>query len=606
MPTTARDSSDAGCNAHGSSLRRSCVILKVPLARSDATLQIRLSEAPKNHRTKSTNVKRRFPSHLRIHSDDLVCSTSGTNNLGRDGVLRRDLDEVDSCVRAFIEATSWGVVPRSQGAGNTPKNAQIPTAKQPSRQWKLVDNVVRDGVLDEADLVALPSVPMDKAQDLLMAIERLVERLDRAEEVIRRQEAELATAVLVTSHPDRQKETADRLESILESTSRSIGATAAAVYLLDDVTSNLKMRSCFGLPRKKLASGPRELRGSLADLEALLGNAVLLTDIDVMPEWPSPEPFGAALVVPIGTSMMPHGTIWFWSDNPRSYSPTEVEVANLAAGRVMAEIEQSILGHEVTRSREVQKQIDTASLTQASMLPDTQILHEDFDISGWTHQANRLGGAFHHWDIVPSGMMTFAIGQASQGGPEGSIVATSSLAMTRTLWTQGSNPSQILRAINDLNWSMVDADWKIAMSLLQFNPVTGYGSMCNAGAMQSFIVSCRGFRPIGSPQPLVGAQPDTQFNSSRFILQPGEILLTYTPHLFANAALFNDPNNNGQSAPKPLDQTALLNIVRDLCDESANDISGYLARLLIPPKAPTKPQFDQSLILIKNIRKPIP
>lgn len=551
-------------------------------------------------------MKRRFPSHLRIHSEDLVAAASGAGNCGRDANGRRDLDEVDVCLRTFVEATSWGVVPRNQA--NEPPMAS--SAKGPrkwaGRQWKLVDNVVRDGVLDEIDLVALPSVPMDKAQDLLMAIERLVERLDRAEEVIRRQEAELATAVLVTSHPDRQKETADRLESILESTSRSIGAVAAAVYLLDDATSNLKMRSCYGLPRKKLATPPRELRGSLADLEALLGNAVLLTDIEMMPEWPSPEPFGAALVVPIGTSTMPHGTIWFWSENPRSYSPTEVEVANLAAGRVMAEIEQSILGHEVSRSREVQKQIDTASLTQASMLPDTQILHEDFDISGWTHQVNGLGGAFHHWDVVPNGLMTFAIGRASQGGPEGSIVATSSLAMIRTLWSQGSNPSQILRAINDLNWSMVDADWKIAMSLLQFNPVTGYGSLCNAGEMQTFIVSCRGFRPIGSPQPVVGAQPDSQFHVSRFILQPGEILVSYTPDLFQNAAPFVDPRSRNNSQPKPFDQTALLNIVRDLCDESANDVTGYLARLLTQPSAQAKAGSDQSLILIKNIRKPIP
>jgi sigma-B regulation protein RsbU (phosphoserine phosphatase) len=562
---------------------------------------------------KPTNVKRRFPSHLRIHSEDHLGSTDSSGGKTRDAGGRRELDEVDICLRAFAEATSWGVVPQSSGNAHSTVATASPTRKWSGRQWKLIDNIVRDGLLDEVDLSAIPSVPMDKAQELLLAIERLVERLDRAEEVIRRQEAELATAVLVTSHPDRQKETADRLESILESTSRSIGSVAAAVYLLDDATSNLKMRSCFGLPRKKLAAPPRELRGSLADLEALLGNAVLLSDIEMMPEWPSPEAFASALVVPIGTSSMPHGTIWFWSENPRTFSPTEVEVANLASGRVMAEIEQSILGHEVSRSREVQKQIDTASLTQASMLPDTQILHEDFDISGWTHQSSGLGGAFHHWDIVPSGMMTFAIGQASHDGPEGSIVATGALAMVRTLWNQGANPSQILRAINDLNWSMVEADWKIALSLLQFNPVTGYGSLCNSGEMQSFIVSCRGCRPIGNSQPLVGAQPDSQFNASRFILQPGEILVSYTPNLFLNRMVDAGPMAGAQgfsaadsAAKKPLDQTGLLNIVRDLCDESANDIAGYLARLLTQPIAQSQPNHDRSLILIKNIRKPIP
>jgi hypothetical protein len=525
----------------------------------------------------------------------------------------RELDEVDVCLRAFAEATNWAVVQRPVTNEHPSRRTGVAAGKSNSRHWQMVDNIVRDGILDEADLAALPSVPMDKAQDLLFAIERLVQRLDAAEEIIRRQEAELATAVVVTSHPDRQQETADRFEAILESTSRSIGAVSAAIYLLDDSTSNLKMRSCFGLPRSRLASPPRELRGSLADLEALLGNAVLLTDIGMMREWPSPEDYGSALVVPVGTSSMPHGTMWFWCEKPRSFSPTEIEVANLAAGRVMAEIEQSILGHEVTRSRAVQKQIDTASVTQASMLPDMQVLHEDFDISGWTHQSEGLGGAFHHWDIVPNGMMTFAIGQASQTGPEGSIVSTSALAMIRTLWNQGSSPSQILRAINDLHWSMTDADWKTALALVQFNPVTGYGSLCSAGDMESFIVSCRGARPIGASKPLIGTQPDTLFNPSRFILQPGEVLVAYTPHLFqgAEAGLAKSTKQGGRkphdpNASKPLDQTSLLSLVRDLCDESANDITGYLARLLTGQGPQVKFPFDRSLILVKNIRKAIP
>jgi len=504
------------------------------------------------------------------------------------------------CLRAFAEATNWAVVSR-HNASSEPRNNKVSgkSSAPSARHWQLVDNIVRDGILDESDLAALPSVPMDKAQSLLGTIERLVQRLDHAEETIRRQEAELATAVLVTSHPDRQQETADRLESILESTARSIGAVSAAIYLLDDATSNLKMRSCIGLPRNRLADPPRELRGSLADLEALLGNAVLLTDIRMMREWPSPEDFGAALVVPIGTATMPHGTMWFWSDDPRSYSSTEIEVANLAAGRIMGEIEQSILGHEVTRSRAVQKQIDTASLTQASMLPDTQILHEDFDIGGWTHQSNSLGGAFHHWEIIPNGMMTFAVGQSMQTGPEGCIVATSALSMIRTLWNQGTSPANIFRAINDLHWSMSDADWRLALSLIQFNPVTGYGSMCSAGEMQSFIVSSRGSRPMGTSRPPVGAQPDTVFNASRFILQSGEILATYTPNLF-------DGNQSRRVRnATTFDQTSLLNTVRDLCDESANDITGYLARLLTADESATQPSNDRSLILVRNIRKAI-
>jgi len=447
---------------------------------------------------------------------------------------------------------------------------------------------------------------MDKAQQLLASIEQLVARLELAEETIRRQEAELATSMGVTSHSDRGRETADRLESILESVTRSVGAVAGALYLLDDDTSTLKMRSSIGLPKTRLTDPPRELRGSLADLEALLGNAVLLSDIDMMPDWPSPEDFASALVVPVGSMTMPHGTMWFWSDKPRSYSATEVEVANLAAGRVMSEIEQSILGHEVQQSRAMQKQIDTASLIQASMLPDSQILHEDFDVNGWTFQNGSIGGGFHHWDINQQEMMTLSIGNANQPGPEGAIVSTSIQAIVRTLWQSNNTPVSIMRSINDTLWGMQDADRTASMGLIQINPATGYGSICSAGDIQSFVISHRGFRPIGSAGPMVAAQPDTIFQSNRFCLQPGEILLAFTSNILepnSPAAMLSKKKGGRSHSYSTLDQNSMLQIIRDMSDEKASDIAGYVARTLPTFRRDTDTGLDRSMIIVKNIRK---
>jgi len=448
---------------------------------------------------------------------------------------------------------------------------------------------------------------MDRAQLLLASIERLVARLDLAEETVRRQEAELATTVGVRSHADRGRETADRLESILDSVARSVGAVAGALYLLDDDTSALKMRACIGLPKTRLTAPARELKGSLADLEALLGNAVLLNDIEMMPAWPSPEDFAAALVIPVGSTTMPHGTMWFWSDKPRTYSATEVEVANLAAGRVMSEIEQSILGQEVQLSRAIQKQIDTASLIQASMLPNNQIMHQDFDINGWTFQnGGSIGGGFHHWDINHQEMMTISLGNASQQGPEGAIVSTSIQSIVRTLWQGNANPTSIMRSINDTLWGMQDADWTASMGLIQINPVTGYGSICSAGDIQSFVISHRGFRPIGNHGIRVAAQPDTLFKSDRFCLQPGEIFLAFTSNVLNNPHVRSAQQQKKKGSRTvsfaTLDQNSLLQIVRDMSDEKASDIAGYVARTL-PSLADSLIGPDRSLVIVKNIRK---
>jgi phosphoserine phosphatase RsbU/P len=497
------------------------------------------------------------------------------------------------------------------GARNKETSKSIPephlnNASRTSKRWRLLEMIVQDSAIDVPDTTDAPFVPMDKAQQLLVSIEQLVARLEVAEETVRRQEAELASTLGISSNSDRGRETADRLESILDSVCRSVGATAAALYLLDEDTSSLKMRSSIGLPKSRLSDPPRELRGSLADLEALLGNAVLLTDIDKMPDWPSPEQYGAALVVPIGSTTMPHGTMWFWSDNPRPYSATEVEVANLAAGRVMSEIEQSILGNEVTQSRAMQKQIDTASLIQASMLPDSQPLHVDYDVNGWTYQNGSIGGGFHHWDVNSHEMMTISLGNANQSGPEGALVATSIQSIVRTLWQSNTSPSNIMRTINDTLWGMQDADWTAAMGLIQINPKTGYGCISSAGDIQSFVISHRGFRPIGSVGQRVAAMPDTLFQSNRFCLQPGEVLLAFTSNILqgTDEMRAQQKKKGGRSVCySKLDQNSMLQIVRDMSDEKASDIAGYLARTLPTFDRDQSEGPDRSLVIMKNIRK---
>lgn len=565
--------------------------------------------------TLETNiVKRRYPSHLKLHVEDSASLIASAGERTRKSSFSvQGQDEIQDLLRAFSDTTNWAVSDRPK---QSDIKSEVPSHHLPqnpaSKRWRLIETMVQDGVLDAMDLAELPSVSMDRAQDLLMSIERLVDRLDRAEETVRRQEAELATTLGVASHSDRQRETADRLEAVLESVCRSIGAVAGAIYVLDDDTSSLKMRSSIGLPRNRLTAPPRELRGSLADLEALLGNAVLLSDIEHMQDWPSPEPYASALVVPIGSTTMPHGTMWFWSETPRSFSATEVEVANLAAGRIMSEIEQSILGQEIHQSRIIQKQYDTASLTQASMLPDNQVLHKDFDINGWTYQNGSMGGGFHFWDMNPQEMITMAVGNANQQGPDGAIVSTGIQSILRTLWTQGENPSMIMRAINDTMWAIQEADWTASLNLIQINPKTGYGSICSAGGMETFIVSHRGFRPIGILSPRTALLPDSIFKASRFCLQSGEILVSYTAGILEKNQIKPNPSlpyqGKGKRTPKPvnypqLDQSALLQIVREMADEKAIDITGFLARTLPTFDRSANDTADRSLILIRNTRK---
>ncbi|MCE2810718.1 MAG: SpoIIE family protein phosphatase [Planctomycetaceae bacterium] len=240
-------------------------------------------------------MKRRIPSFRPLSASQVSLSPKG------DGVNQgppSDSSEQDiaECIRAFSSATNWGVELDAPNPG------------------RLVDNLMTSSAETiDTDVLCndLPSVSMERATVLLGSIEKLIHRIERTETALRDREAELTSIVAVSNHAAPSRELAARLESVLESTSRTLGSVACALYLLDEDTTELKLRACYGLPKSRFLRPARDLRSSLADLEALTGNAVLLSDIHAAPDWQSPEPYRSALVVPIGTTTMPHGTVWF-------------------------------------------------------------------------------------------------------------------------------------------------------------------------------------------------------------------------------------------------------------------------------------------------------
>ena len=122
-------------------------------------------------------------------------------------------------------------------------------------------------------------VPLDQAALLAGAVGKLWGELVATRHALWQREAELAAGVpLILREDEHAPPLSERLEAVLRGGAQAIGCDAAALYLLDPATTELKLRSSWGLPRKRLTDPARPLRGALADLEALLGHAVVLTD----------------------------------------------------------------------------------------------------------------------------------------------------------------------------------------------------------------------------------------------------------------------------------------------------------------------------------------
>ncbi|MBQ9875227.1 MAG: GAF domain-containing protein [Thermoguttaceae bacterium] len=139
-----------------------------------------------------------------------------------------------------------------------------------------------------------------------------------------------------------------RLRDALRSGALALGGfCAASLYLLDDATSELSLRAVWGLPADRFLEPPRPLASARAELEALLGNAVIVRDDYMAEYWRAPEDFQCSICVPIISETTILGVAWFFSDDDRSIGPREIETLNLATGRLVDALEKDALSRRV-------------------------------------------------------------------------------------------------------------------------------------------------------------------------------------------------------------------------------------------------------------------
>jgi hypothetical protein len=97
----------------------------------------------------------------------------------------------------------------------------------------------------------------------------------------------------------------------------------------------------------------------------------------------------------------------------------------------------------------------------------------------------------------------------------------------------------------------------------------------------------------------IGSEPDTEYQTKRFMLQSGEVLVAYTSDIVANQDV--PRKRSSRTIPRnSLDQNTLLKVVMDMVHERCSDIAGFLARTLPTFDRDKSGGLDRSLILIKN------
>ena len=465
---------------------------------------------------------------------------------------------------------SWAA-PVNPGVGTPLGQLRLDPLDSPDAATRLAPEPVR----------ALASSLADMLSELLHTRHALWQR-----------EAELAAGVPLVPQPQQSKHLAERLEAVLRGGAMALDCQAAALYLLDDATSQLKLRSCWGLPLDRLAAPPRPLQGSIADIEALLGHAVVLEDSDVMRHWRVPEDFPAAVCVPVSTPTMILGTLWVFSDRKRDFNDRQTNILEIVAGRVASDLEREMLIGEGLAADGLKKQLDAAERLQSNQLPTISPLLDGWQLAGWTAQADALGGDFHDWFCLPDGLLAVAAGHALSHGVEAALAAVAMKAGLRAHGQYCREAQPALKRLNLTMWtgSAGDQHGTLFYGLIQ----TAAGQVCCASAGQPGVVLVRqdGWESLGCVAPQLGESPESDFESYGCQLQPGEALVIFTEGV----------RDATDAQGCPLGEAGVAQAVLGRLDLSADELAA-LVRGRLDSFAVAPERFDRTVLVIK--RQPI-
>lgn len=381
---------------------------------------------------------------------------------------------------------------------------------------------------DPAD--ALPPVVRDHARELAEIAAKLTREIEHLSAVVRRQEVELAAHAAAEISLERVESTSDEIESTIQRSLNALGFDSAAIYMLDKDTQYLKTRVVVGLPVDRLQDEPRMLRGSRADLEAMVQDSVLIEDLagPLKETWNAPEEAGAAICVSLLRGDLPIGTLWLFSNEPVELDDSAGSVARLTATQLTMQLSEAARIRREENSRASVQAVRDVASWQFSSLPLGNELAPGWFADGMIESPNDWAIGWHSWDVLPDGTLMLALAEAENEAADGAMIAATARAAMTAHGGYRHSPQQMMQRVSDTLWQTNTADQLVSLLYLRLNPETGEGQVASAGKINGLIGGKYGYRPlIGTGSPLLASAPDIDCIESTFNLAIGETILGF-------------------------------------------------------------------------------
>lgn len=413
-----------------------------------------------------------------------------------------------------------------------------------------------------ADLPAGRSCASRQKCDVLVEVfNELVAQVQSAHQHIEVLNAQIATAIPLTTTDDDGQILWQRLRGVIQQGLSALNLTAGGLYLLDDDTRELHLRVHVGLSTDSLLRGPRPLKHSLADLEALVGHSLTISGPEQSEKWRPPEDFAASLCVPVATHSNPLGTLWLFAKHARPFSGSDVAMAEIIGGRLASELEREAAVREGAVARKLGRDFDRAQLWQQLQSPPMPPRIDGWQVIGNQILNQGVGGALFDLVVLPAGKLVASAGDVQGAVFESGLAAATLRGAMRTLAARNLTPEELLYEVNNTLWNCPLGDQIGSLFQIAIEPATGIARWSNAGETGAVILGAGSEPRIVEASTPLGICPDERFEFRERVLLPQSTLFAFNEG-FRSLFKYSFRHSNDEDIIERMHQESLLEPAR--------------------------------------------
>lgn len=393
--------------------------------------------------------------------------------------------------------------------------------------WPLKIEGSQSTIAEESARTASGSDPIElwKARELATSISRVVGELQRTREELWRREAELAVGVPVSARPREEEHLAIRLEAILQGAAQALGCQAAGLYLLDDATTQLKLRAAWGLAEDRFVATARPLADAFADLEAIVGHAVAIEDASLLPHWKIPEPFPAAVCVPVSSPTDPLGTLWFFANKSRDFTDEQTNLAEIVAGRIASELQREVLLNECVTAKRSDHQQLHATQWQRDHLPNVTPMLDGWQVAGWCADGDELANGFYDWFVPPDGSLAVVLGTGEGTVIESALSSAALQSAVRSHANYACSTSQLIDRVNETIWLGSAGGHFASLAYASIQPDSGELELAATGDISALVLQNGKLHSLSIGAIQLGVEPELLLQSQTFMMSHHDLVV---------------------------------------------------------------------------------